>query len=313
MFPEACRYLLLLATVVSAAAKTLPSGLSIGATTNVTIESSGIDRTYLISIPPKFDAGNDTPVIFSFHGGSKNASEQQELSQFSNSEFNDFAIAIYPQGINVRLVPVSLATWQGVPGSSANDLQFVTDILDQLEQQFSIDTARVWASGKSDGGGFTNTLACDATLSARLAAFAPVSGAFYIAGSGCDPATVTMPCTPARTQIPVLEFHGLKDTTIDYEGDADRKSACLPAIPHWAQAWAVRDGLASTNVTSDLTADTKVYSFGAGDDEGLVTQVTDSKLAHDWPSTVPVGDKETASFNATPIIIEFFQKYTLPS
>ncbi|TVY12862.1 hypothetical protein LARI1_G009410, partial [Lachnellula arida] len=78
-------------------------------------------------------------------------------------------------------------------------------------------------------------------------------------------------------------------------------------------AWAARDGLASTNVTSDLTADTKVYSFGTGDDEGLVTQVTDSKLAHDWPSTVPVGDKETASFNATPIIIEFFQKYTLPS
>lgn len=103
MFPEAFKYLLLLATLqlVSAAAKTLPQGQSIGATTNVTIQSSGIDRTYLISIPPKFDAGDLTPVIFSFHGGEENATEQQELSQFSNSEFNDFAIAIYPQGINV--------------------------------------------------------------------------------------------------------------------------------------------------------------------------------------------------------------------
>lgn len=111
----------------------------------------------------------------------------------------------------------------------------------------------------------------------------------------------------------MLEFHGLKDKTVSYAGNSSRKNACLPAIPHWAQAWAARDELANptVNVTSNLTADTQVYTFGTGADEGLVVQVTDSKLAHDWPSTVPVGDKETASFNATPIIIEFFQKYPL--
>lgn len=95
------RYLPLLATLGHAVHKPLPPGQAIGETTNVTIVSSGINRTYLISIPPKYDCETITPVIFSFHGGNRNASQQQELSQFSNPEFNDFAIAVYPLGIGV--------------------------------------------------------------------------------------------------------------------------------------------------------------------------------------------------------------------
>src|ERR1039458_2964053 len=69
---------------------------------NVTITSNGIDRWYLLTLPSDFNASSATPVIFSFHGGDENATEQMGLSQMSNPEFNDFAIAIYPQGINVR-------------------------------------------------------------------------------------------------------------------------------------------------------------------------------------------------------------------
>jgi poly(3-hydroxybutyrate) depolymerase len=83
--------------------KPLPQGQVIGQTTNVTITSSGIERSYLISIPPKYDCKATTPVIFSFHGANRNASQQQQLSQFSNPEFNDFAITVYPMGINVIL------------------------------------------------------------------------------------------------------------------------------------------------------------------------------------------------------------------
>jgi len=141
-----------------------------------------------------------------------------------------------------------------------------------------------------------------------------VSGAFYIDDfPGCIPATVNITCTPGRAQIPIIEFHGFKDGTIEYEGSATRDDACLPTIPHWAQAWALRDGLSATNVSSNLTSDTLVYTFGTGEEAGLVTQVTDFNLKHDWPSTVLEGDDEIASFNSTPIIIDFFKKYSLPS
>jgi poly(3-hydroxybutyrate) depolymerase len=184
-------------------------------------------------------------------------------------------------------------------------------MVNQLEQEYNIDPARIWATGMSDGGGFCNTLACDPTLSARIAAFAPVSGAFYInESSSCSPNTITIPCNPGRPKIPILEFHGYFDTTILYVGEA-RNGACLPSIPYWAQEWALRDGLAATNVTTNLTSDTLVYTFGEGSENGLVTQVTDFKLAHDWPSSVQVGNPELASFNATPIIIDFFMRNPL--
>jgi poly(3-hydroxybutyrate) depolymerase len=37
-------------------------------------------------------------------------------------------------------------------------------MINQLEQEYNIDPARIWATGMSDGGGFCNTIACDPTL-----------------------------------------------------------------------------------------------------------------------------------------------------
>ncbi|KAG0650389.1 Esterase A [Hyphodiscus hymeniophilus] len=309
MFSKGLTFLPLLATTTTALYKPLPLIQAVGETTNVTILSSGINRTYLICIPPKYDGQTLTPVIFSFHGGSRNASQQQELSQFSNPDFNDFAISIYPQGIG--------ETWQGAgnPDNGAHDVRFTNDMINQLESLYAIDPARIWASGKSDGGGFTNRLACDQALSQRIAAFAPVSGAFYVddVAIPCDPDTVAISCDPGRPKIPILEFHGYKDHTIDYFGNKSRKGACVPSIPHWAQEWAARDGLSIANATTELPAtnDTLIYTFGLGEDTGLVTQVTDLNLGHDWPSLVDVGDAQTADFDATPIIMEFFKKHSL--
>jgi poly(3-hydroxybutyrate) depolymerase len=307
------------AALASTLCNPLPQGQSIGNTANVTLESGGIYRSYLISIPPAYNCSAPTPLILSFHGGDRNASQQQELSQMSNPEFNNFAIAVYPLGMDVRslsnVIEIELKaaqeTWQGVPGDSANDLQFVTDIINQLEQEYNIDPARIWATGMSDGGGFCNTIACDPILSGRIAAFASVSGAFYINESNsCSPDPITIPCNPGRPKIPIIEFHGYLDTTIPYEGGA-RNGACLPSIPYWAQEWALRDGLAATNVATNLTSDTLVYTFGEGSENGLVIQVTDFNLGHDWPSNVQVGNSELASFNATPIIIDFFMRNPL--
>ena len=107
MFSKAAIYLSLFVTLVTSQA--LPPGQSPGSTSFATIESSGIIRTYNISIPPNYDGVTPTPLIFSFHGGLRNPTQQQILSQMSNPEFNDFAIAVYPAGINVRTYNYSFA------------------------------------------------------------------------------------------------------------------------------------------------------------------------------------------------------------
>ncbi|KAI9640460.1 hypothetical protein NHQ30_011206 [Ciborinia camelliae] len=293
----------------STCTKTIPSDITIGQPQNISIISSNVTRSYLIVVPPLYATQSSTPVIFSFHGANRNASHQLALDQISNPEFNNFAITIYPQGIKGK--------WQGSPGTTANDTQLVSDIIVSLNTTYCIDTKRIWATGKSAGGGFCNTLACDPHLSTQIAAFAPVSGAFYIDTQPCDPSHVTIPCSPGRAKIPMLEIHGGNDTTIRYSGQANRSNECVPAIPHWVRAWAVRDGLGTQNATEVWGVDTTVYRFGSGAESGLVTHVFDRALGHDWPSTVGNSDllahgEGPASFNATPVILDWFRNHVLP-
>ncbi len=203
---------------------------------------------------------------------------------------------------------------------TTNDTAFTSQILDALEAQLCLDSSRIFATGKSDGGGFVgDVLACDATLSRRVAAFAPVSGAFYAPnntnnGAGCDPYTVVNACNNSRDNIPMIEFHGGNDTVIPYVGGV-RRNACLPYIPHWVQEWAIRDGLGTTNSSYNLTVNATVYQYGTGAQLGLVTHVFDgAHIGHSWPATIPNADNEEngdgpASFNASSIIIQFFRRW----
>ena len=206
-------------------------------------------------------------------------------------------------------------TWQGVPGITTNDVQFTTDILNKVERLYCINPSRITATGKSDGAGFCNVLACNPDTSKRLAAFAPVSGAYYTDTLPCYPSTVAIPCSAARKDIPILAFHGGNDTTIAYLG-GERKDECLPTIPHFIQQWAVRDGLGLKNVTTPWAIDTVSYSFGQGLEKGLVELFYESNIGHDWPSTVPNADNSAAghhvaNYNATPIIMDFFEAHPL--
>ncbi|CZR65631.1 probable poly(3-hydroxybutyrate) depolymerase [Phialocephala subalpina] len=272
-------------------------------------QSDGTGRTYLIHIPSNYDKNTAVPLIFSFHGRTKDSAEQEELSQFSNEAFNPNGIAVYPQGIENQ--------WQGDPASSnVDDIGFIADMISHLSDRYCIDTSRIYATGKSNGGGFTNILACDPKLSTQIAAFAPVSGAFYVSGStesDCNPQTITITCNPGRKPLPILEFHGGKDTTIPYSG-GPRRGECLPTIPHWVREWSKREGYGLRNKTTSLySGNVLKYEYGGDAGElGIVTHYLTSELGHAWPSTSPNGDNEAGSyFNATPVIMDFFGKYTL--
>jgi poly(3-hydroxybutyrate) depolymerase len=207
--------------------------------------------------------------------------------------------------------------WQGDPDSSGvNDIGFVSDMISHFSDRYCIDTARIYAAGKSNGGGFTGTLACDPKLSTQIAAFAPVSGAFYINGpssSDCDAQHITIPCSPGRNPIPILEFHGSDDGTIPYSGGG-RRGECLPTIPHWVREWSKREAYGLTNKTTQLY-DGKVQKYeygGAAGQLGIVSHYLTDGLGHNWPSTEPNDDNPDGTYyNATPIIMGFFNKYTL--
>lgn len=79
----------------------LPSGQSAGKVSNITITSSGQDRSFLLFVPPNYRPDTQTSVILSYHGGNRDAESQLELDELTEPQFNSDSFVIYPQGINV--------------------------------------------------------------------------------------------------------------------------------------------------------------------------------------------------------------------
>lgn len=263
-----------------------------GQTATRTVDSGGVTRSYRLHVPEQYRPPQPHAVVLSFHGRTRTATYQEELSGFSGTG----VIAVYPQGLTG---PDGQPSWQGAPYSPAvDDVRFVEDLLDDLQQRLCVDPARVYATGKSNGGGFTGVLAC--RLSDRIAAFAPVAGAFYPQGG---------PCHPGRP-APVLEFHGKADATIPYAGDAAKG---LPPIPQWMAGWADRNGCRERPVVRDLGDGVEHRQWNGCEHGSDVVHYAVEDLGHDWPSTQPNPDSDEPSvIDATPLILRFFAEHPLP-
>lgn len=80
----------------------------------------------------------------------------------------------------------------------------VAALLDQLEGIACVDPDRVFATGISNEAFLAHRLGCE--LADRIAAIAPVAGG-----------NLMLVCDPARP-VSVLQFHGLADAVVPFEG-----------------------------------------------------------------------------------------------
>ncbi|WP_397545015.1 alpha/beta hydrolase family esterase [Saccharopolyspora pogona] len=267
------------------------SAVAPGSSQTRTIVSGGTTRSYLVHVPENYRQAKPISLVLSFHGHKRTSEYQAELSEFSATD----AIAVYPQG----LVGTDGETaWQGAPYSAdADDVLFTGDLLDELQRDLCVDPKRIYAAGKSNGGGFTGVLACQ--MSRRIAAFAPVSGAFYPQGGACEP----------ERAAPILDFHGNADATIPYPGNPDKG---LPPIPEWLAGWADRNDCHDGPIVRDEGNGVQVSRWAGCDRGGDVVHYKIEGLGHDWPSTHPNPDSdEPAVIDATPIIMQFFARHQL--
>ena len=77
-----------------------PTGITTGKLVNETIPSSG--RSYLLFVPSSYvSRTSPAPLILSYHGGNRNASQQAALDLLTSPFFNKEYVVAYPQGINV--------------------------------------------------------------------------------------------------------------------------------------------------------------------------------------------------------------------
>ncbi|KAL1737849.1 Alpha/Beta hydrolase protein, partial [Schizophyllum fasciatum] len=171
-----------------------------------------------------------------------------------------------------------------------------------------IDITRIYVSGKSNGGGFANRLACTPAVNNRVAAFGMASGAYY------PEALLGNDCQPGR-RVPILLTHGDADTTVPYHGKPNNGANTEPDIDDFSEAWAARNGYnPSSFARSTPHVDTNLWTWGFPGAPGQVKRYRVKGMEHIWPTTVVGSDKPglSAPFNLTQAdLLPFFEQYTL--
>jgi polyhydroxybutyrate depolymerase len=194
-----------------------------------TIRVDGMTREYSMHIPARNNASR-LPLLFAFHGRGESPEQIRKYSGLSRLS----AVLVYPRGLPGRGGKLS---WSGTPGatSGADDIRFVNATLSHLEEKLCVDPSRVYATGKSDGGGLAMQLACEDAD--RFRGAVSIAGAYYPISGGCRPIK----------PVSILEMHGTGDRVIPYEGSRQRR---LPPIHRWLMGWAQRDGCGSAHHAS---------------------------------------------------------------
>ncbi|KAJ7201083.1 carbohydrate esterase family 1 protein, partial [Mycena pura] len=185
-------------------------------------------RSFLVHIPAKYDPATPHALVVSYHGFKSNAKEQERITGLSAQGLTlngKGIVAVYPEG---QFGPgkngnESIRAWQGAPYSppGVDDIAFTQEMVQNLADNLCLDSNRFFATGKSNGGGLTNLLACTPATARLFAAFAPVSPALY---AGANPPD----CAPGRP-VPIINFHGLADEVIPFDGqaaDAEGRTEC---------------------------------------------------------------------------------------
>ncbi|KIY66261.1 carbohydrate esterase family 1 protein [Cylindrobasidium torrendii FP15055 ss-10] len=267
------------------------------------IESSGQKRSYYIHLPWDYDPNHHYPVVFGFHGAGTSGHYFDVDTLLSLPLFSSSKIMIYPDGVH--------GTWAGPSYAHTTikqDLQFVWDILAHLRAKYCINSARVYAAGFSNGAGFLDTLACNATVGGEFAAFAPAAGVYYTEPDGA--------CKPARNTTPFLEFHGMKDTSAPYDGGKGHGGK-LPSIEDWLDLWADRNGCGNKPTQSDFE-EGKVhhlsYECKGEQGKGALQHWRVDDMGHVWPAKHPnLSGGKPAHISAGLLAMQFFDQFVRPA
>jgi polyhydroxybutyrate depolymerase len=167
--------------------------------TGLQLEFDGRVRTYDLFIPSLADS-SPQPLVLDLHGLTSNATQQRDFSGLDEIAGQQNFYAAWPNGFAAR--------WNSVIGEDGtDDVGFLRALVDEISSQYTIDPARIYVTGLSQGGVMVSRLACEAND--LFAAFASVAGSI-VRGSEDE-------CSSLRP-VPFLAWRGENDDVVPYQG-----------------------------------------------------------------------------------------------
>lgn len=253
-------------------------------------------RKYRLYLPSTYHSDKPMPLVFNLHGLTSDPGQQQLLTQMNEvAEENGF-IVCYPKGKN-RAWNVNFP----FPSSKADDVQFIADLIDQLNNLYNLDLNRVYACGFSNGGYMSHRLACE--LSDRIVAIASVAGSI-VSGEEEN-------CHPSRA-VPVLQIHGKADPIVPYRGNFNGM-----AIEDLVDFWVEKNGCDTESTLTKIPNTAKLdfskavrYDFDECQEGAAVAFYKIKNGGHTWPGTKLLLGVTNRDFEASTEIWNFFKQFS---
>ncbi len=167
-----------------------------GYTYQDTISIDGMNRTFQCHLPVGYRSLKNMPVVLCFHGLQLNGSLMMFISNFNPVSDRNGFVVVYGDGIG--------KAWDdGRGGRGVDDIAYVCKVIDKVASTVSVDKRRVYACGISNGGYFSQLLAC--AIPDRLAAIGVVGSTLtQQAANHCH----------SDRSMPIMFFLGTKDPLI---------------------------------------------------------------------------------------------------
>lgn len=275
------------------------------------LRHDGRERTYVVRVPATA-IQRDTPVslVIVLHGGGGNARNAETMTGFTGKATAEGFIVAYPNGTGRRRD--ALLTWNArhccgyAMERRVDDVGFIDTLIGDLLRRYPIDPRRVYVTGMSNGAMMTHRVGI--TLSARVAAIAPVVGAVF----GDEP-------RPAG-QVSAIMINGMLDDMVPYRGGGSggRFAQAWDGTPtraaeEQARFWAGANGCSVRADSVDHGGYLVIRHACPGTLGVALFAVKDN--GHAWPGGQKgsrAGDTPSAALDATHIIWEFFESHPRP-
>lgn len=247
------------------------------------IEVGGRSRAYLLFVPSTTGPSAPEPLVVNLAGAGDTAAIHVEYSNFNELAESEGIVVVYPDAIDQFWVM-----------EDETDIEFIEAMIADVSALVSIDEARVYVTGMSQGGDFATLLFC-----MRPELFAAATSVAVLNHHG-EPGICVSP-QPAR----VLAIAGSADpgTTEGLPFEVPGVDLPGPLVDEEAN-WAMTNGCAAASEETELAAGVVRRDYQCADSAALAVIVHAGD--HIWPQ------EDTDGLDANTIIWEFLRQYEGP-
>jgi polyhydroxybutyrate depolymerase len=272
------------------------------------------NRTYLLYTPGSYNKDRPAALIVALHGAHGDAKKTAARTDFNEIADREGFLVLYPEGISHH--------WndgRSTTPSKADDVGFITSLIDHIAKQRNIDSKRVYVTGLSNGGIMTQRLACEAPD--RFAAFAAV-----IANMPLELEAVCKTSPP----VPIMLINGKADPLMPWVGGEIKQGRFLGSggggailsAEKTARFWADKDRCSKSFEHENLpdrdpNDGTRIEKFiytGCKDGTEVILFGVEGG-GHTWPGSkikpfARISGKVSQDMNASEVMWVFFKRHS---